>query len=403
MSVSFYIAKRYLVSKKSNNAINIISWISITAIAVTTGALIIILSAMNGLTNTVANLYNTFEPDIKITAAEGKYFEANETFLSNIKSISGVTLISQTLSDKILAKNVDKQALLNIKGVDSNFNKITAIDSSVVEGSYGLNDLASRKILLGRGVANQLSINLNVFVNELSLFSPIKGKASSLNPQDNLNQIYCVPSGIFSLNDELDYQFAFVSLKTARELFDLPEKISALEISCEKGETDQVQEILKEKLGADFVVKNRYQLNDVLFKSLETEKFATFLILAFILVIATFNIIGALTMLIIEKRKDIKTLHSMGANLTLIRSIFMREAFLISGIGAFIGLLLGLIVCWLQIQFHLVKFGSEFIVPYYPIELQLKDFIWIFGLIMLIGFFAALYPVRVFTKTDLVH
>jgi lipoprotein-releasing system permease protein len=403
MSVSFYIAKRYLVSKKSNNAINIISWISITAIAVTTGALIIILSAMNGLTNTVANLYNTFEPDIKITAAEGKYFEANETFLSNIKSISGVKLISQTLSDKILAKNVDKQALLNIKGVDSNFNKITAIDSSVVEGSYGLNDLASRKILLGRGVANQLSINLNVFVNELSLFSPIKGKASSLNPQDNLNQIYCVPSGIFSLNDELDYQFAFVSLKTARELFDLPEKISALEISCEKGETDQVQEILKEKLGADFVVKNRYQLNDVLFKSLETEKFATFLILAFILVIATFNIIGALTMLIIEKRKDIKTLHSMGANLTLIRSIFMREAFLISGIGAFIGLLLGLIVCWLQIQFHLVKFGSEFIVPYYPIELQLKDFIWIFGLIMLIGFFAALYPVRVFTKTDLVH
>jgi lipoprotein-releasing system permease protein len=403
MSVSFYIAKRYLVSKKSNNAINIISWISITAIAVTTGALIIILSAMNGLTNTVANLYNTFEPDIKITAAEGKYFEANETFLSNIKSISGVKLISQTLSDKILAKNVDKQALLTIKGVDSNFNKITAIDSSVVEGSYGLNDLASRKILLGRGVANQLSINLNVFVNELSLFSPIKGKASSLNPQDNLNQIYCVPSGIFSLNDELDYQFAFVSLKTARELFDLPEKISALEISCEKGETDQVQEILKEKLGADFVVKNRYQLNDVLFKSLETEKFATFLILAFILVIATFNIIGALTMLIIEKRKDIKTLHSMGANLTLIRSIFMREAFLISGIGAFIGLLLGLIVCWLQIQFHLVKFGSEFIVPYYPIELQLKDFIWIFGLIMLIGFFAALYPVRVFTKTDLVH
>lgn len=403
MSVSFYIAKRYLVSKKSNNAINIISWISITAIAVTTGALIIILSAMNGLTNTVANLYNTFEPDIKITAAKGKYFEANEKFLSEIKSISGVKLISQTLSDKILAKNVDKQALLTIKGVDSNFNKITAIDSSVVEGTYGLNDLASRKILLGRGVANQLSINLNVFVSELSLFSPVKGMASSLNPQDNLNQIYCVPSGIFSLNDELDYQFAFVGLKTARELFELPEKVSALEISCEKGATDQVQEILKEKLGPNFVIKNRYQLNDVLFKSLETEKLATFMILAFILVIATFNIIGALTMLIIEKRKDIKTLHSMGANLTLIRGIFMREAFLISGIGAFIGLLLGLIVCWLQIQFHLVKFGSEFIVPYYPIDLQLKDFIWIFGLIMLIGFFAALYPVRVFTKTDLVH
>ena len=166
---------------------------------------------------------------------------------------------------------------------------------------------------------------------------------------------------------------------------------------------DDVQEALIEKLGASFSVKNRYQLNDVLFKSLETEKLATFIILAFILVIATFNIIGALTMLIIEKRKDIKTLYSLGANQNLIRNIFMREGFLITGIGAIIGLILGLFVCWLQIQFHLVKFGSEFIIPYYPIELQLKDFVWIATLIMLIGFFAAIYPVRVFTKLNLVR
>jgi ABC-type antimicrobial peptide transport system permease subunit len=157
------------------------------------------------------------------------------------------------------------------------------------------------------------------------------------------------------------------------------------------------------ELGDNYIVKNRYQLNDVLFKSLETEKLATFIILAFILLIATFNIIGALTMLIIEKRKDIKTLYSLGADLTLIRNIFMREAFLISGIGALLGLLLGLCVCWLQLQFHLVSFGSEFVVPYYPIELQAIDFIRIFGLIMCISFFAALYPVRVFTRLDLVH
>lgn len=403
MSVSFYIAKRYLVSKKSNNAINIISWISIIAIAVTTGALIVILSAMNGLTNTVANLYNTFEPDIRITATEGKYFEAPDNFLKELRSIKGVKIISQSLSDKVLVKNIDKQALVTIKGVDSNFNKITEIDSAIIEGVYSLNKSDVKSIILGRGVANQLSINLNTFVNELSIYSPIKGKAASLNPQDDLNQVYCTPGGIFSLNDELDYEFAFVNLATARELFDLPGKVSALEISCDDGETDEVQEILKAKLGDKFTIKNRYQLNDVLFKSLETEKLATFIILAFILVIATFNIIGALTMLIIEKRKDIKTLYSMGADLGLIRSIFMREAFLISGIGALIGLALGLFICWLQLQFHLVKFGSEFIVPYYPIELQLKDFVWIFGLIMLIGFFAALYPVRVFTKTDLVH
>ena len=235
------------------------------------------------------------------------------------------------------------------------------------------------------------------------MFSPVKGKTGSLNPDDNFNQIYCTPTGVFSLNDEFDYQFAFVNIETAKKLFDEPNKVSAVEILCEQGKSDEVQAALQEKLGANFSVKNRYQLNDVLFKTLETEKLATFIILAFILIIATFNIIGALTMLIIEKRRDIKTLYSMGASINLIRNIFMREGFLITGVGAIIGLLIGLFVCWLQIQFHLVKFGDEFIIPYYPIEIQIKDFVWIFGLIMSIGFFAALYPVRVFTKMDLVH
>lgn len=402
MSISFYIAKRYLISKKSNNAITIISWISIIAIAITTGALIVILSAMNGLTGTVANLYNAFEPDIKITAAKGKYFLADAEFVQKIKATNGVRMLSQTLSDKALIKNGDKQTLASIKGIDANFNQVTTIDSAIVEGEYGLT-AASQKIILGRGIANQLQINMSGFVSELSLFSPVRGKETSLNPNDNMNQIYCSPSGIFSLNDEFDFQYAFVSIETARKLFDVPDKISALEILCEPNERENVQKQLQGKLGGEFIIKNRYQLNDTLFKSLETEKLATFIILAFILVIATFNIIGALTMLIIEKRKDIKTLYSMGADINLIRNIFMREGFLITGIGAAIGLLLGLLVCWLQLQFHLVKFGNEFIIPYYPIELQLNDFVWIFGLIMLIGFFAALYPVQVFTKLDVMQ
>lgn len=358
---------------------------------------------MNGLTGTVANLYNVFEPDLKITAAKGKYFKADEKLISEIKNIEGVQFISRTLSDKALLKNIDKQALVTIKGVDENFSRVAAIESCVEDGVYGLNVTGKNNILLGRGIANQLQINIREFVNELSIFSPVKGKNSSLNPDDNFNQVYCTPTGVFSLNDEFDFQFAFVNIETAKKVFDEPDKISAIEILCDKNKYEDVQTILQERLGDKFIVKNRYQLNDVLFKTLETEKLATFIILAFILIIATFNIIGALTMLIIEKRKDIKTLYSMGASINLIRNIFMREGFLISGVGAIIGLLLGLLVCWLQIQFHLVKFGDEFIIPYYPIELQLKDFIWIFGLIMLIGFFAALYPVRVFTKMDLVH
>ncbi|MBL7930353.1 MAG: ABC transporter permease [Bacteroidia bacterium] len=403
MDFSFYIARRYLVSKKSNNAINIISWISIIAIAVTSAALVIILSAMNGLTDTVANLYNTFEPDIRITAAKGKYFNSDEELLQKVRSVEGVTEISKTLSDKVLIKNIDRQALVSVKGVDQQFNKITQIDSSITEGSYDLYGKTRKGIILGSGVANELGVNLHVFVNELSIYSPGRGKASAINPADNLNQIYCSPVGVFSLNnDDLDYQFAFVSLETARELLDRPNQVSALELQCNKP-TDAIVEELKQKLGENFIVKNRYQLNDVLFKSLETEKLATFIILAFILVIATFNIIGALTMLIIEKKKDIKTLYSMGADLRLIRNIFMNEAFLISSIGALSGLMLGLIICWIQIQFHVVSFGNDFILPYYPVQLQFKDFAWIFGLIMLISFIAALYPIRVFTKTDLVH
>ncbi|MCE3259620.1 MAG: hypothetical protein K0S12_1261 [Bacteroidetes bacterium] len=375
------------------------------AIALTTAALIVILSGMNGLTGTIANLYNVFEPDLKVHAVKGKYFKADEAMLHKIKQIDGVTLVSTTLMDKALIKHMDQQALVSVKGVDENFIKFSNIHTKVAEGFLGIDESRKNNILLGRGVANQLQIGLQSYANELSLFSPLKGKGGSLNPEDDLNQVYANPTGIFELNEEFDYQFVFVNLETAKKLFDEPEKVSAIEVICRKGAEDDVQEKLSDLLGKDFSVKNRYQLNDVLFKSMETEKLATFIILAFVLVIATFNIIGALTMLIIEKKKDIKTLHSMGASISLIRNIFMREGLLITAVGSVIGLSLGLLVCWLQIKFHLVTMGDEgtFIVDYWPVEMQVKDFIWIFSLIMLIGFFAALYPVRVFTKTDLVH
>ena len=357
---------------------------------------------MNGLTGTVAGLYNAFEPDLKVMPARVKHMQVNQQLLDKIASIDGVNYVSLSLSDKALIKNNDKQILVTVKGVDANFNKITKIDSSLVEGIYALNDTTSPKIILGRGIASQIQVNLSSYVNELSLLSPIKGKSGSLNPDDNLNQIYFTPCGVFSLNDEFDYQFVFIPLKYAIRLFEAGNQISAIELGCDPNKQENIQSQLNEYLGKDYVVKNKYQLNDVLFKSLETEKLATFIILAFILIIATFNIIGALTMLIIEKKRDIKTLYSMGADITLIRSIFMREGFLITGVGALIGLVLGLLVCWAQIQFHLVKFAEDFVVPYYPIEMQWMDFVKIFGLIMLIGFFAALYPVRIFTRIDLV-
>lgn len=372
------------------------------AIAVTTAALVVVLSAMNGLSGIVADLYNAFEPDVRITATRGKYFNASDTLLSAIRDVDHVKQVSTTLSDKVLIRNNERQSLVTVKGIDGNFRQITNIDKAITEGMFGLDETGRNNILLGRGVANQLAVNLNSLIYEISLFSPVRGKKLSLNPEENVNLVYCTPSGIFSLNDELDFQYAFVNISTLRDLLEVPEDVSAIEIACAPGKTEAVQNDLQELLGPGYEVRNRYQLNEVLFRSLETEKLATFIILAFILVIATFNIIGSLTMLIIEKQRDIYTLYSMGADRRLIRNIFMREGFLITGIGAVIGLALGLFVCWLQMEFHLVKFGSEFIVPYYPVELQLRDFVRIFALIMLLGFLAALYPVRVFTRHQFV-
>lgn len=359
---------------------------------------------MNGLTGVVAGLYNAIEPDIKITPAKGKFFEAKQDWLQSVSAVNGVDKISLCLSDNVLLKANNAQSIVMLKGVDANFKDVTRFDSVINEGSYVLKDKNNYFAVLGRGVANRLQININNLIEQIAIYSPKKGKQESINPDDNFNQKYVFPAGTFSMNDDFDYKYVFTDIELAREIFDSKNMVSSVELKIKSDAgADEVQTELQKKLGDSFVVKNRYQLNDVLFKTLETEKLWTFIILAFILIIATFNIIGALTMLIIEKKKDIKTLYYLGADNKLIRNIFMGEGFLITCIGAVIGLTLGLIVCFLQMHFHLVTFEDQYIIPYYPIELQLKDFIWIVCLIMLIGFFAALYPVRVFTHNDFVH
>ncbi|MBA4241296.1 MAG: hypothetical protein C0448_11255 [Sphingobacteriaceae bacterium] len=404
MNLSFFIAKRYLISKKSTNAINVISWISIVAIAITTAALVIILSAMNGLTSVVADLYHAIEPDLKITAINSKYISDKQSISQKIKSIRGIKHISYSIEENALIKLDDKQAVVTIKGVDAEFKKLTQFDTVVYEGNYRFEYNKQYFGVFGRGVAGKLGINVNDFVSPISIYAPTRGKVESINPEDAFNKISISPAGIFSLNDDFDFKFVLIDLKAAQYLFDCPESFSTIEIGLEnKDDLESVQEQLSEKLGPNYQVKNRFQLNDVLFKTLKTEKLWTFLILAFILVIATFNIIGALTMLIIEKKKDIKTLYNLGADQQFIRTIFMQEGFLITSVGALSGLIIGVIICILQQQFHLVTFDDQSVIPFYPIEMQWKDFVWILTLVMGIGFLAAIYPVRVFTKNDLVH
>lgn len=404
MNLSFFIARRYLFSKKSNNAITIISWISISAIAVTTAALIIILSAMNGLTSMVSALYNSFEPDLNITYTKGKHFEWDSLQMNTLKKWPGVKELSVCLQDKALLKNGDLQGLVSIKGVPITYTNVVRIDTSVIDGTFLLQNGKTHFAYIGRGIAGQLQINPSNFIDQLALFSPKKGKTSALNPDANFSQVYVTPAGVFSINDDFDFKYVFIDLETARYLLEEPTRYTRVELACEpNADINAVKQTLTQYLGKDYEIKTKYQANDVLFKSLETEKLVTFIILGFVLLIATFNIIGALTMLIIEKQKDIRTLYCLGANRALIRSIFMREGLLITIFGALIGLLVGLAVCFIQIKFHVVKFGNNFIIDYYPIELRWSDVVWISLLILAIGFFAALYPVKVFTKNDLLQ
>lgn len=374
------------------------------AIALTTAALIIVLSAMNGLTNVVADLYHAIEPDLKITAVNSKYMSNKDELTKKIKSISGINGISYSIEENALMKLDERQAIITVKGVDEEFKNLTHFDTVVTDGTYRFKYDNQFYGVFGRGVAGRLGINVNDFVSPISIYAPIRGKTEGINPEDAFNKLSISPAGIFSLNDDFDFKYVLIDLEAAQQLFDCKDAFSAIELSIEdKDQLASIQAKLQIVLGDEYQIKNRYQLNDVLFKTLETEKLWTFLILAFILVIATFNIIGALTMLIIEKKKDIKTLYNLGADQKFIRNIFMQEGFLITFVGAFTGLIIGLIICILQQQFHLVTFDDQSVIAYYPIDLQLKDFIWILAVVMAIGFLAALYPVRVFTKNDLVH
>ena len=355
---------------------------------------------MNGITGIVAGMYNALEPDIRITPASSKYFEIPSAQLNAIREIKGVKLVSKAITDKALLKSDNRQTVVLVRGVAEEYRNMSQLDSAITEGGAQLKRGNNAFIVVGQGIASRIGLSLNELGAQVSLLSPGRGRKEAGLTNDVLNQLYFLPGGIFSLNQDLDNQQVFVDLASAAELFDAGQLYTSVEVACDHQLSDRVAEQLRQLMGPSFVVRTRYQLNDTLFRSLETEKVATFFILSFVLIIATFSIIGALTMLIIEKRKDIKTLYALGADHQLVRGIFMREGLIIAGTGAISGLLLGLAVCWLQINFHFVGFGDDGVLTYFPVELQFRDFVWILAVIMVIAFLSALYPVRVFTRAN---
>lgn len=400
MKLSLYIAKRYLFAKKSRNAINVISAVSVAGVTVGTMALIIILSVFNGLETMVTSIFNTFDPDLKITAAEGKTFVPDTTDLRLLGNVNGVSCYSETLEENALLKYGDRQYIATIKGVDNSYAEVTSIDSSMWEGAFVLyNDNGRPYAIPGIGVAQYLNIRIN-FITPLAVIFPNRSANDAISPEDALTRKYIYPSGIFEVEKEYDSKYVYVPIKFAREVTQIDSGISAIEIKFTKNaDPERVEKEVTGIFGKKYVVQNRYEQQEIFYKVMKSERLAIFFILTLILIIASFNIIGSLTMLIIEKERDVEILKSLGADNKLIKKIFIFEGWLISIFGAFAGVILGFLICWVQQRFGLVRLHSEsLIMDSYPVVLKLKDFIIVPVTVLTIGYWAAWYPVRFLTK-----
>lgn len=401
MNLRYFIAKRYLFSKKSTNVINVISAITATGLAVGTMALIVVLSVFNGLESLIVERFNSFDPDLKIVPVVGKTFIPDSLTLKRLTETPGIKLYSESIEENALIRYEDIYHPFVMKGVSNSFSSMTGIDSMMVNGRFMLDYQGSPVAVMGMGVSAYLSVSLN-FVAPLKVYIPKRNSEFTDDPDKafKIKQIY--PVGIYGIDPEVD-QYIIVPLKFARELLDYKKEVSAIEVQLKSGANAHAIERSVQKLfGNKYDVKNRYEQHILIYKIMKSEKVIVFLILAFILLIASFNIIGSLTMLIIEKKEDIGTLRSMGMTIPDIRKLFLLEGWLISIIGALAGLILGALICFLQMKFGFVPMqGSTpdaFIVNYYPVEIRALDVVLTFATVLVIGYLASRFPVRYITR-----
>ena len=405
MKLPLYIAKRYLFAKKSRNAINVISSISVAGVTVGTMALIIVLSVFNGLETLVRSIFNTFDPDLKITPAEGKTFIPDSASLNLVASLNGVACYSLCVEENALLRYGDRQFVATIKGVDNNYAEVTGIDSSMWDGEFILKSDQGRPYAVpGIGVANYLGMRVN-FVTPLNIYVPKRTGSADLDPENAFIRNYIFPSGIYQVEQEFDSKYVFVPVEFARELLEYKSEVTSMEIKFEAGAREaDVQRDVMEIFSQGYIVQNKYEQQEIFYKVMRSERIAIFFILTLILIIASFSIIGSLTMLIIEKERDIGILRSLGADNMLIRKIFIFEGWLISIIGAIAGIILGFLICWIQQKYGVVTLQSDsLIVNAYPVEMKVRDFIIVPLTVLLIGFWAAWYPVRFLTKKYLAN
>ncbi|MFV0365941.1 MAG: ABC transporter permease [Mangrovibacterium sp.] len=396
MNFHLQIAKRYLFSKKSLNVINLISILSVLGVAVGTTALIVVLSAFNGINDFIGGMLSSFDADLKITTVEGKSFAADYDQLEGLKNIDGVVDYMEVVEDNVLISYGSRQKYANLKGVAPNYAQSSGIDSMMVLGNFNLRENDEDFAVLGYGVAADLGVGMNMR-SPIHLYYPKRSAKHVVNLQNAFNHNYIFPKGLFSVQQEIDGQYLFVPIHFARELLQLQGKLSSVELKLDSAaDAERVKQEVKQFLGDSFKVQNRMEQHELIYQVMKSEKWASFLILGFILLIASFNLLGSLTMIIIDKKDDIFVLRSMGADSQFIRRIFLVEGWLISLLGALLGIAFGVLCVWLQMQFAIVKLPSNgaFALSAYPMQLQWLDVLATLGIVFIIGLFVSWVPTQ---------
>lgn len=404
MNFPFFIAKRYLFSKKSHNAINVISAISVCGVALATLAMVCTLSVFNGFQDMVATFFTAFDPQIKITSVKGKVFDGSTPIFSEIRTMPEIAVYSESVEDNAMVQYKGRQVMAVIKGVEDNFDKLTPIDSILFgRGELILHDEVVDYAIPGLQLLSTLGTGIR-FLDPLEIYAPKRGSRINMsNPMSSFVSDQLFSSGLtFTVNQEkYDASYIITSIGFARRLFQYTDEVSAVNLRLipEADETAVIRK-LQEKLGDEFRIQNRYEQQADTFRIMEIEKLISYIFLVFILMIACFNVIGSLSMLIIDKKNDVQTLRNLGASDNQIVRIFLFEGRMISFIGAVSGVIIGLILCLIQQEYGIISLGNagSFIVDAYPVSVHTWDVVLVFVTVLIVGFISVWYPVRYLSR-----
>lgn len=390
MNFPSYIAKRYLFSKSSNNAVNIITGVSISGVAVGTMALLVVLSAFAGLEKFSLAMLSTFDPDIKITSAEGKSFTFTDSVNNILQKESSIQAYSKTLEEKVFLRYRDKEFIAKVKGVDANFTNVNMVDTTIYAGRWISAEDAENEIVIGGGVSHYLSLGLRDNYKALEIYVVKPGKGQISNPMNSFRRKDAFPIGTFSIEKEIDEKYVISSLSFLQDLLRYnSEEVSAIEIKLNR-DTDPklTASNLEKKLGNKFIVETQREQHALIYKMMNTEKIVTYLIFTLILIIAVFNVVGSISMLIVDKKNDLHTLWSVGASEELLKKIFIRVGLLVTFIGGISGIALGSVLVLLQTYFSFLTFGGSNTMAY-PVELNFNNILIVFFTIISIGYVAS--------------